>query len=134
MLGPPKPRRLDQPIAVSLEQLVPQSNVYRHLEAKLAADYQRLSPAPERFEEMLAALTALFAVAPDYSEEQLRGIPVPVLILDGAEEEMVAPDQPLRMAELIPGAELVIMPGTGHFAPYEQPAEFNRIVLEYLAS
>ena len=35
MLGPLKPRRLDQPIAVSLEDLVPQSNFYRHLEAKL---------------------------------------------------------------------------------------------------
>ena len=38
------------------------------------------------------------------------------------------------MAELIPGAELVLMPGTGHFAPSEQPDEFNRIVLEFLAS
>jgi hypothetical protein len=35
MLSPPKPRRLDQPNAVSLEQLVPADNVSRHLEAKL---------------------------------------------------------------------------------------------------
>ncbi len=35
MLGPPKPRRLDQAIAVSLEDLVPVNNFYRHLEAKL---------------------------------------------------------------------------------------------------
>jgi pimeloyl-ACP methyl ester carboxylesterase len=62
----------------------------------------------------------------------LRSISVPVLILDGAEEEMVTPDQPVRMAELIPGAELVIMPDTGHFAPFEQPEEFARIVLEFL--
>jgi hypothetical protein len=33
MLGPPKPRRLDEPIAVSLEDLVPADNFYRHLEA-----------------------------------------------------------------------------------------------------
>ena len=32
---PPKPRRLDEPIAVSLEDLVPQDHFYRHLEAKL---------------------------------------------------------------------------------------------------
>jgi hypothetical protein len=31
MLGPLKPRRLDEPIAVSLEDLVPANNVYRHL-------------------------------------------------------------------------------------------------------
>jgi hypothetical protein len=34
MLGPAKPRRLDQPIAVSLEELVPQDQYYRHFEAK----------------------------------------------------------------------------------------------------
>lgn len=35
MLGPPKSRRLDAPIAVSLEALVPPDNFYRHLERKL---------------------------------------------------------------------------------------------------
>ena len=41
MLGPPKPRRLDQPIAVSLEDLVPADNFYRHLEAKLDLGFVR---------------------------------------------------------------------------------------------
>ena len=35
MLGPAKPPRLDEPITVPLEDLVPPSHVYRHLEAKL---------------------------------------------------------------------------------------------------
>ena len=41
MLGPPKSRRLDQPIAVSLEELVPASNFYRHLDAKLDLSFIR---------------------------------------------------------------------------------------------
>src|SRR4051812_3988870 len=41
MLGPPKPRRLDQPIAVSLEDLVPGDHFYRHLEAKLDLRFVR---------------------------------------------------------------------------------------------
>jgi transposase len=41
MLGPAKPRRLDQPIAVSLEDLVPADNFYRHLEAKLDLSFVR---------------------------------------------------------------------------------------------
>jgi pimeloyl-ACP methyl ester carboxylesterase len=36
------------------------------------------------------------------------------------------------MAALIPGATLVIMPGTGHFAPFARPALFSQIVLDYL--
>ena len=35
MLGPAKSRRLDAPIAVSLEDLVPADNFYRHVEAHL---------------------------------------------------------------------------------------------------
>src|ERR687896_1288466 len=41
MLGPPKPRRLGEPIAVSLEELMPPSNFYRHLEAKLDLSFVR---------------------------------------------------------------------------------------------
>ena len=41
MLGPPKPRRLDEPIAVSLEDLVPTDNFYRHLEATLDLSFVR---------------------------------------------------------------------------------------------
>src|SRR5215218_3400478 len=41
MLGPAKPRRLDQPIAVSLEDLIPSSNFYRHVEANLDLSFVR---------------------------------------------------------------------------------------------
>src|SRR4051812_5097994 len=41
MLGPLKSRRLDQPIAVSLEDLVPRDNFYRHLEGKLDLSFVR---------------------------------------------------------------------------------------------
>jgi hypothetical protein len=36
MRGPPKPRRRDQPIAVSLEDLVPPDHFSRHLERLLS--------------------------------------------------------------------------------------------------
>jgi hypothetical protein len=51
MLGPPKLRRLDQVIAVSLEDLVPADNFYRHLESRLG-----LSFAPGWTRELYAAL------------------------------------------------------------------------------
>jgi len=41
MLGPLKPRRLDEPITVSLEDLVPTDHFYRHLEAKLDLSFVR---------------------------------------------------------------------------------------------
>ena len=41
MLGPSKPRHLDEPVAVSLEKLVPADDFYRHLEAKLVLLFMR---------------------------------------------------------------------------------------------
>ena len=41
MLGPAKPRRLDKPIAVSLEDLVPPDHFYRHLERTLDLSFVR---------------------------------------------------------------------------------------------
>lgn len=95
-------------------------------------DYRRLSPEPERFEELVDVLEALYTLEPNYTEAELQSIPVPVLIFDGADDEDITPDQPQRMAALIPDATLVIMPGTGHFAPFAQPALFSQIVLDSL--
>src|SRR3954468_15067129 len=41
MRGPAKSRRLDQPIMVSLEELVPANHFYRHLEARLDLSFVR---------------------------------------------------------------------------------------------
>jgi len=41
MLGPPKLRRLDAPVVVSLDALVSTSNFYRHLDAKLDLGFVR---------------------------------------------------------------------------------------------
>jgi pimeloyl-ACP methyl ester carboxylesterase len=130
------PERLDRVVAYGANftpegaQYVPSDEntpFERHI-----ADYRRLSPEPERFEELTEVLFALYEVAPNYSEAELQSISVPILILDGEEEELVKPDQPVRMAALIPGATLVLIPGTGHFAPSSKPQLFNRIVLDYL--
>jgi transposase len=50
MLGPPKPRRLNAPITVSLDELVPASHFYRHLEATLDLGFVR-DWAEERYAE-----------------------------------------------------------------------------------
>src|SRR3712207_93982 len=41
MIGPPKRRCLDQPIVVSLDDLVPRDSFYRHLDAKLDLSFLR---------------------------------------------------------------------------------------------
>lgn len=101
---------------------------------RASEEYQENSPAPERWDEFLTNISNMWATLPNYTMEQLQAITTPFLILDGEEEEAIDLNQTKLMALLIPGAELVLMPGTGHFAMFEQPEEFNQIVLDYLGS
>jgi pimeloyl-ACP methyl ester carboxylesterase len=111
---------------------VGQNAYFNAVIAREAEEYQALSPHPERWEAFLANISTMWATAPKYTEEQLQAITTPVLILDGAKEEYVDLNQTKLMALLIPGATLVIMPDTGHFALFEQPEEFARIVVDFL--
>ena len=101
---------------------------------RASEEYQENSPAPERWEEFLTNISNMWATQPNYTMDQLRSITTHFLILDGEEEEAIDLNQTKLMAELIPEAELILMPDTGHFAMFEQPEEFNQIVMDYLAS
>ncbi len=100
--------------------------------ADAAEQYQVLSPAPQRWQEFLDNIGHMWATQPDYSAADLGSITSPVLVLGGSTEEAIYVEHIERTAALIPGARLVVMPGTGHFALWEQPEAFNRIVLDFL--
>jgi pimeloyl-ACP methyl ester carboxylesterase len=101
--------------------------------ARAAEDYQTTSPHPERWDEFLSNISNMWATEPNWTMDQISSITTQFLILDGAEEEAIDLNQTKLMAVLMPNAELVIIPGTGHFAMFEKPEEFNQIVLDYLA-
>ena len=100
--------------------------------AEAAREYQAMSPAPQRWPEVLGNISHMWATEPNYSMEQLQSISTPFLILDGEKEEAIDLNQTKLMWLLIPGAELTLMPDTGHFALFEQPDEFSQIALDYL--
>ncbi len=99
-----------------------------------AADYLTTSPEPARWDEFLNNIANMWATEPNWTMEQIAAIETPFLILDGEEEEAIDLNQTKLMAVLMPNAELLLIPGTGHFAMIEKPDEFNQIVLDYLAA
>ncbi len=101
---------------------------------KAIEDYQALSPEPEKWDAFLENIGNMWATEPNFTPAQLRAITTPILILDGEFDEAIKTEHTREMARLIPTAELVLIPDTGHFAMWERPEEFNRIVLEYLDS
>lgn len=61
---------------------------------------------------------------------QMAGISSPVLIVAGDEDDAVL-EPSLMMKRTIPGADLFIMPGSGHMTNLEDPALFNRVVEDF---
>ncbi len=62
----------------------------------------------------------------------LDRIDVPTLALVGERDGNAPPSVMSKMAARIRGAEYVCLPGAGHLASMEQPAQFNAILLDFL--
>ncbi len=64
---------------------------------------------------------------------RLAEVLVPTLIIGGAEDSMAPPKFQQYLAENIPNARLVLLPGAGHYPMAEQPAAFDQTLAEFLA-
>ena len=76
-------------------------------------EYERLSPHPEHFQEFLGALSASNADLQGWSDQQLAGITARVLLVQG-DRDFTLNEHGALMKELIPGAQLAILPNTTH--------------------
>lgn len=81
---------------------------------------------------VVGALRAM-ADRPD-STPLLSGIDVPTLVVSGAEDTLVLPDEMRAMATAVRGSRFESITGAGHACRYERPAAFNHVVAEFLAS
>ncbi|MCB2029228.1 MAG: alpha/beta fold hydrolase, partial [Rhodoferax sp.] len=75
---------------------------------------------------------ALQAIVAFNRLDDLARIAVPTLCLAGEHDRNASPSVMRRMAERIPGAQYLCLPGVGHLANMEQPAAFNQAVLAFM--
>ncbi len=64
----------------------------------------------------------------------LGDIEVPAVCICGSEDLSTPPSAVRSLAQRLPNATYVEIPGAGHLTPVERPAEFGRIVLQFLES
>jgi len=62
----------------------------------------------------------------------LAQIAVPTLVVTGADDTVVPPTESEKLARAIAGAQLSVIPHAGHLVAFEQPEEFNRLLMEWL--
>ncbi|MGE0868669.1 MAG: alpha/beta fold hydrolase [Kofleriaceae bacterium] len=100
--------------------------------AKCKSDYVRLSKTPKGFSKMVTALRPVWRTPGGFTKDQLRAIAAPTMVADGDHDEIIVLDQVKEMAALIPGGQLAIFEGTSHFALWQDPAAFNRVLRAFL--
>lgn len=75
--------------------------------------------------------SALAALVRFDRREALARIAVPTLVVTGEDDRTAAPEVARRMAARIAGAELALLPGTGHLLMLEQPEAFDRVLADF---
>jgi pimeloyl-ACP methyl ester carboxylesterase len=70
---------------------------------------------------------------PDIRNE-LSDITAPTLIIAGGADASLPPQQSREMHHLIPGSQLVELPGIGHSSPVEDPGHVTQAMEQFLAS
>ncbi|GGM04979.1 aldolase/citrate lyase family protein [Nakamurella endophytica] len=71
------------------------------------------------------------ATRPD-SLPLLPGMALPVLVVGGADDDVCPPDRQRELADGIPGARLVVLPGAGHHLPGQAPDELAAAIRDLL--
>ena len=57
---------------------------------------------------------------------------MPTLVVAGDRDTVISWPHKVRLARRIAGARLTVIHNSGHATPIDQPARFNRVVLDFL--
>lgn len=66
------------------------------------------------------------------SRPSLADIRCPATVIVGADDQLTPPDLARDMADRIPGARLVVVPGAGHLSPIETPEAVTEVLRDWL--
>ncbi len=113
---------------------VMESKVFNAYIAEMGEDYKNMSKTPGEFDAFVEQIGQMWASQPNWSDAELAKITVPTAIVLGDHDEAITRAHTEHMAQVIPGATLVILPDTSHFAMLQDPKGYNKAVRDFLAA
>ena len=93
---------------------------------RIASHFAKTRESALRKKELLG----LMVNDPNIPEEELSRLSVPVLVIAGT-KDMIQESHTRRIAACIPGAKLLLIPGS-HFIAAENPEAYNTAVMDFL--
>jgi pimeloyl-ACP methyl ester carboxylesterase len=95
-------------------------------------EYRKLSATPDQYDAFVTQVSHMWASQPDWTDDELKKIKAPVIVADGDHDEAIDRGHTEYIAATIPGAGLLILPNTSHFAFLQDPGLFNAAILNFL--
>jgi len=94
--------------------------------------YEAVAPDPGHFDEFAAKNEALVHEFPGWADE-LRSLQVPTLLIFGDRDFSPLPDV-VEMFELLPNAQLAVLPGTTHVGVTRRSSEVLALITPFLGA
>jgi pimeloyl-ACP methyl ester carboxylesterase len=95
-------------------------------------EYAEHSATPKEYDAFVDQISKMWADQPNWTDDQLKGIDTPVLVVDGDHDEAIKRAHTEYIAATIPRAGLLILPNASHFAFLQDPDQFNFAILHFL--
>ena len=92
--------------------------------------YDAVAPDPAHFDEFAAKNAAMVHQFPGWTDE-LRSLQAPTLLIFGDRDFTPLPDV-VEMFELLPNAQLAVLPGTTHVGVTRRPGEVLALITPFL--
>ena len=94
--------------------------------------YEAVSPdGADHFPVVFAKLQRMWREEPTLEASDLKSIPMPVLVVAG-DDDVILAAHTIALYEALPLGQLAVIPGTSHAVFMEKPQLVNRLVLDFL--
>lgn len=95
-------------------------------------EYPKLSPHPEKFDEISRLLSRMWSTQPTLTPKDLAAIKVRTAIFHAEHDEVIRRGHSQELVKQIPNAKFVLLRGVSHFALIQDPKRFNEAVRAFL--
>jgi pimeloyl-ACP methyl ester carboxylesterase len=90
------------------------------------------NPDPMYYRTLLEGISAMWWTPLNYEEEDFQRIIAPALVMMGERDEMILLEEAFEMVDMIPRAELAVIPGAAHNDVLKENGLFINLVLDFL--
>jgi pimeloyl-ACP methyl ester carboxylesterase len=100
--------------------------------SKFINERKKLMPQPERWNEFLEKMKAVWTEPVWVSQEKANNIKCPVLTIGGDRDNFLTTEQFVQTYKAIPNSQLAIIPNSGHVKSMTSPFVFEDIILPFI--